>query len=203
MSPLTQMFKISQRKWVSIGFLVFTILISLAVLLLAPEFTTYIGKEGFNEGFKEGLLGKSDQDKLKGILETYTKNSEQICTDAVNELLNKMSTYNLSSSEQVSIQPLLADKSRTAKYKIDQIAQMNTTNTQLSSFIATTNGKLYTATTVMLNSINALNITDDDTFTTLVKHHRTTPAITDTTTAESSYTAIKTYLDNLSSLPQK
>jgi hypothetical protein len=192
------MFKISQRKWISISLLLLTIILSLVVLFLAPTFTTYIGKEGF----KEGLLAKTDLDKLKGIMETYTKTTEEICTKGVNELLNKMASYNLSTSEQVSIQPLLADKSRTAKYKIDQITQMNTTNTQLSSHLASINGQLYTATTVMLNAISALNITDDTTFTALIKQHRTTPSVTDTANTESSYTAIKTYLDNLASLPK-
>lgn len=197
-TTIIQMFKISQNKWISIALLLVVIIISLVISKMFPCFTRYISKEGF----KEGLMDQSEIDKVKGILETYVKTTEQICTEGINNLTNKLPKFNLASSEQLVIQPLLEDKTRTSKYKVDQISQLNTTNTQLTSFIAEVNGKIYTANTVMLNAIYALNITDDTTFAGLIKQQRATPTITDSTATESTYTAIKNYLEASSNIPK-
>jgi len=198
MGTVIQLFKISQNKWISIALLLLVIVISLVISQMFPCFTRYIRKEGF----KEGLMDTSEIDKVNGILETYSKNAEQVCTESVNDLINKLPGFNVSSSEQMIVQPLLIDKTRTAKYKIDQIAQLNTTNTQLTTFIAGVNGKLFTLANVMLNAIHALSITDDTTFSGLIKQQRASPSITDSTGVESSYTAIKKYLETSSITPK-
>ena len=199
MGTIIQMFKISKNKWVSIGLLILVIIISLVMLMIFPTFTRNNGKEGF----KEGLLVQSEIDKINAILDTYNTTTEKISSDAINSLSKKMPTFNLSMSEQVAIQPIISDTSRTSKFKIDAIAQMNSTNAQLSTFIAEITGKIFAATNVMLNSISALNIMEesDTTFYSLIKKQKAAPSINDSPTGESSYTLIKTYLTSLSNIP--
>ena len=81
MGTVIQLFKISQNKWISIALLLLVITISLVISQMFPCFTRYIRKEGF----KEGLMDTSEIDKVKGILETYSKNAEQVCTESVND----------------------------------------------------------------------------------------------------------------------
>lgn len=181
-TKLLSMFKITKLS--TILYLIVFLLVVLAIYLVF-----------FKNQIKEGLISSSNIQKIKDILKTYNDSAEKTCKEGIDKI-SKLTT--LSTPEGVVIRPILADDNYTNSAKIEKLIETKSTNKDVNTILAEVNGKKYTATQLMLNSLNELNITDDNTFNALLKQQTTSPVISG---KETTAFAIKQYLDTIASAP--
>ena len=182
---IQKMFKLSTNTQRTALYLFLFLLIVLAISLI------FMG----SRSLQEGLLTDSNIEKIKTILKTYSSSVDKICEKSVDKI-SKVSS--MTAAEGVSIRPILADDTYTPTAKLDKINALKSSNKDIQKILAETNGEKYTATQIMLNDLNALNVTDDSLFTTLLQQNTTTPVISG---EESTYANFKKYIDTIANLP--
>ena len=187
---------ISRSKIVSIGFLLLILIISLAISLFFP----YVTVKQEMEGFQEGLLSFTDQEKINKIMQTYVDDIEAVCKASISggsvqgQGLQKITWIN--TTESNAVMPIIQNSEITNTAKIDNINQLNPAieTPAAQTILQNCNASRYAVTVKFLNELQSLNIADDIAFTTILQEQIAT---TIPSGNNSSYNKIYTYLTSI------
>ena len=180
---------ISRSKIVSIGFLLAILLISLAISLFFPYITI--------EGFQEGLLSFTNQEKIDKLLQKYVDDIEAVCKASISggnkqgQGLQNVTWLNTNESNEVM--PIIQSSELTNTAKIDKINQLNPPieTDAAQTILQNCNASRYAVTVKLLNELQALNIEDDSEFTNILQAQIAAPVPSGN---KSSYNIIYSYL---------
>ena len=167
-------------RWNEIGLLFLIIVIVLAISL-------FYSLRGFTEG-----LESSEKDTIIKALDEYSNKIEKICKEGLDKI---SASKGLSQTDTIAIGPIINDASgkMTNSYKINQIFNMNSSNTDLLEILNEIQGQQYSALLTLLQAIPS-DINDNN-FNTIIKQHRKSPVLG--TDMNSTFGTIKKYVQSM------
>lgn len=184
------------KKWLSMTLLIAVIFISLALSSL-PLFSNI--KYSISEGFTEGFISPSETKDVQRLLDTYNKNVEMYCSQAVTgngSAVGGLKDASWTRDNAPTAKMIFQEQGITFTNMVQQVmSKIDPVDPATQTILNTVTGQMYTETQALLNGIVSLKITDDEVFMSIVNKNLTAPIIITKGSAVSSAQQINNYLN--------